>query len=90
MDPNKAHGHDEISIRMIKLCGKSITEPLSIIFKTSIQSGIFPKTWKKGNVVPVHKKSSKQVVGNYRPISLLPIFSKVFEKIIFNNTPSHK
>ena len=40
--------------------------------------------WKKGNVVPIHKKDDKQCLKNYRPISLLPICGKIFEKLIFN------
>ena len=71
LDPNKAHGHDMLSIRMIKLCGNSICKPLSIIFNDCLKEGNFPSDWKK--VVPVHKKGDKQCLKNYRPISLLPI-----------------
>ena len=45
----------------------------------------FPKTWKKPNVVPVHKKEDKMLVKNYRPICLLPIFGKMFERVIYNS-----
>ena len=82
---NKAHGHDDISIRMIKICDKAILEPLSIIYKNCIDTGIFPDSWKKSNIVPVHKKGDKQLLENYRPVSLLPILGKVFEKILYNN-----
>ena len=44
----------------------------------------YPDIWKKSNIIPAHKKNDKQLVNNYRPISLLPIFGKIFEKIIFN------
>ena len=54
------HGHDMLSIRMIKLCGNSICKPLSIIFKDCISEGKFPHEWKKPNVLPVHKKENKQ------------------------------
>ena len=54
LDSNKAHGHDMLSIRMIKLCGNSICKPLSIIFKDCLSGGKFPHEWKKANVVPVH------------------------------------
>ena len=67
----------------------SITEPLGIIFKNCINKSVFPTKWKKANVLPVFKKDNKQQLNNYRPISLLPIFSKIFEKIIFKNLYSY-
>ena len=83
LDINKAHGHDDISVRMVKICDDSIKKPLSIIYKNCITTGIYPNAWKKSNIVPVHKKGDKQNVNNYRPVLLLPIFGKVFEKILF-------
>ena len=85
LNPNKAHGHENISVKMIKLCGDSIIHPLKLLFETAIEMGHFPNSWKKGNIVPVHKKESKNLVKNYRPISLLPIFGKIFEKILYDN-----
>ena len=81
---NKAHGPDDISGRMIHLCGANITLPLSIIFNNITNTEIFPNLWKSANITPVHKKDSKQDVRNYRPISLLPIFAKIFERILFS------
>ena len=81
---HKAHGHDDISIRMIKICDKSLLKPLTILFQNSINSSCYPIVWKRSNIIPVHKKNNKQLVNNYRPISLLPIFGKIFEKIIFD------
>ena len=52
---NKVHGHDDISIRMIKICDKAILEPLSTIYKNCIHTGILPDSWKKYNIVPMHK-----------------------------------
>ena len=46
---------------------------------------MFPNEWKKANIIPIHKKADKQVIKNYRPVSLLPICSKIFEEIIFNS-----
>ena len=83
LDPNKAHGHDMLSIRMIKLCGNSICKPLSIIFNDCLKEGKFPSDWKKAHVVSVHKKGDKQCLKNYRPISLLPICGKIFERLIY-------
>jgi len=81
---NKAHGPDNISGRMIELCGEGIAIPLSIIYTNIISKGIFPTLWKSANVTPTHKKESKQSAKNYRPISLLPLFSKIFERIVFS------
>ena len=81
---NKAHGHDSISIRLINICDKYLLKPLTLLFENSSKSSCYPDIWKRSNIIPVHKKKDKQLVNNYRPISLLPIFGKIFEKIIFN------
>ena len=57
LDANKAHGHDEITIRMIKMCASSIAKLLAILFMNCLESECFPKEWKKANIVPVHKKT---------------------------------
>ena len=90
LNPNKSHGWDNISIRMIKLCGKSIAYSLKLIFEASLQGGEIPDYWKKANAVPAHKK--KKLVKNYRPISLLPIYGKIFERVTFKDlfNYSHK
>ena len=85
LDSNKSHGHDDISIRMLKICGLSICKSLKTIFRTCLNHGKFPEEWKKANVVPVFNKGDKQGVKNYRPVSLLTICSKIFERIIYNN-----
>ena len=74
LNVNKAHGHNNISVRMIKMCDESY----------SLNSCIYPSTWKKANVIPIHKKYDKQFVNNYHPVSLLPVFGTIFEKLIFN------
>ena len=56
LNVNEAQGHNDISIRMRKLCSQSIVKPLSVIFKNCIDNGIFPDIWKKSNIIPVHKK----------------------------------
>ena len=67
---------------------------LRIIFAQSLKKGKFLKIWKKANVAPVHKKEDKNLLKNYLPISLLPIFSKIFERVIdsslFNHFQSNK
>ena len=69
---------------MLKICGDSICRPLNIIFKTSLRTGKFPLECKKANIVPIQKKGDKQAVKNYRPVSLLPICGKIFEKLLYN------
>ena len=81
LDPNKAHGHDEISLKMLKLCAPSICKPLTLLFESCLASDV----WKKSNIVPVHKKGDKQLIKNYRPVSLLPICGKLLEKLTFNS-----
>ena len=80
LDSKKAGGCDNISVHMIKICDDSIVEPLCLIFEKSLETGTFPSVWKKANISPVHKKDSRQNRMNYRPISLLPTFGKIFEK----------
>ena len=67
---------------MIKLCAFSISKPLHILFKNSLENECFPSEWKKANIVLAYKKGDKQLINNYRPVSLLPIHAKVFDKTI--------
>ena len=85
-DTSKAHGHDDASIRMLKTCNSAIKKPLSIIFRNYISESTLPDIWKKrkkSNICPIHKQGDKQ--DNYKPVSLLPICGKGFEKLISNS-----
>ena len=86
---SKAHGWDEIPVRVIKMCDNSLTIPVKLIFMNCLRRGIFPEIWKRANVVPVHKKLEKHLKENYLPISLLPIFGKILEKLIYDSLFSH-
>ena len=57
---------------------------LILLFQNSTKLSYYPDIGKRSNIVPIHKKNDKQLAENHRPISLLPIFGKIFEKIIFN------
>ena len=70
---------------MLKICDDSISNSLEIIFKSCIGKGQFSSEWKKANVIPVHKKGDNQVSKNYRPVSLLSIRGKIFERLLYNN-----
>ena len=61
VDPNKAHSHDMISIRMLKICGKFICRPLELIFNSFKSNGIFPSERKNGNVEHIHNKNNRRV-----------------------------
>ena len=84
LDPKKAHGWDDLSINMLKLCDIEIVKPLYLIYMKCLEIGRFPSSWKKANVLPIHKKENRQLKKNYRPISLLPICGKIFEKLMFD------
>ena len=81
LDPNKSH----VTIRMIKMYASSIAKPLAILFRNCLDSEYFPTEWTKANIVPVHKKHGKKLSKNYWPVSLLPICSKILEKVTFNS-----
>ena len=89
INTSKATGPDNISAKMLKMCSDPLVAPIKIIFLNILKTGIFPSQWKRANVTPVHKKEDKQLVENYRPISLLPILSKIFERIVFKNLYNH-
>ncbi len=85
LDPNKATGPDGVGNRLLKEAAISIAEPLSHLFNFCLSLGHFPESWKLAHVIPIFKKNDPLLCTNYRPISLLPCISKVFEKALFNH-----
>ena len=83
LDPNKATGPDGISPRILKEAGSTIAPSLTRLIKLSLQTSKISKQWKQANVVPIHKNGKKDLLANYRPISLLPVPSKLLERVIF-------
>lgn len=77
-------GHDQVPMSVIKHCLEFIMDPLCHIMNLSFQSGIFPDDLKVAVVKPLFKKGARDNLGNYRPISLLSSFAKVFEKVLAN------
>jgi hypothetical protein len=84
MKPKDSHGYEEISIRILKISAPFILSPLTHIFNKIIYKGIFPERLKYSEVKPIFKKGKVSDFSNYRPISLLTSFSKIFEKLIYN------
>ena len=83
LDAKNATGLDRIPCKLLKLSSSIVGPSLAYIFKSCIDAKIFPNEWKIAKVIPLFKKGSKRELGNYRPISVLPLVSKVFEKIIY-------
>ena len=80
----KATGLDNIPARLLKTAAPAISGSLAHLFNLSLSSGKVPVDWKCAKVSAVFKKGSKLDIGNYRPISVLPIISKVLEKLVHN------
>ena len=81
---SKAAGYDQIPMSIIKQSIHLISEPLTHIINLSIYHGIVPNEMKIACVIPVFKSDDQSLFTNYRPVSVLPSFSKVLERIIYN------
>ena len=82
MKMSQSKGHDGISSELIKLINTDISSSITVIINQSLTSGIFPDKLKIAKVTPIFKKGNKKLICNYRPISVLPIISKVFETVL--------
>ena len=82
LETKKSTGLDNLPPRMLKIAAGVLAPSLAFLFNQSISSGIVPTEWKLARVTPIFKKGKRQVVNNYRPISIIPAVAKVFEKII--------
>lgn len=89
LEVEKANGPDGITNKMLKLIGPEISHILSPMFNRIIDSGHFPSIWKHGIISVVHKKDKKSDPNNYRPITLLSVISKLFERLIYNSIYNH-
>ena len=73
----------------LRECARELAVPIEILCRLSIEQGVFPARWKRANVVPVHKKGDKKNPENYRPVSLLPLCSKVLQKVVYDCLLDH-
>lgn len=85
----KSPGFDNISTRIVKISFNQISNVLLHIINLSLSTGIFPDKLKIAKIIPIYKSDESDQFKNYRPISILPCFSKFFEKVIYNRITAH-
>ena len=83
MNINKATGKDGISVKILKIAKPIVSKPITMLINKTIENASFPNKLKEAQVVPLHKKNSQLEVGNYRPVGILPVVSKFFERAIY-------
>ena len=84
IDPSKTPRPDLIHRKILKECASELAPSLCTLFNLSLRLGKLPLEWKRSNVVPVFKKGDKSVISNYRPMSLLSLFSRLCERCILD------
>ncbi|XP_065067272.1 uncharacterized protein LOC135692865 [Rhopilema esculentum] len=85
---NKATGADNIDIKSLKIVADIVSPSIASILNLSIASAQFPSIWKSSLITPVFKAGAKTAIGNYRPVSVLPLLSKLMEKVV-NSQVAH-
>ena len=83
LNPSKSVGPNSIPMKLLKIIGYSVSPHLALLVNQSFQSGVFPDKLKIAKIISIFKKGNPELPSNYRPISLLPIFSKIFEKLMY-------
>ena len=78
---SKSAGYDKVSVKLVRDAAGILCKPLAAIFNSSFDMGIFPDMWKIARVTSIFKSGSKNDMGNYRPISVLSVFSRLLEKL---------
>ena len=74
----------DIPIVVLKNTARLISPILSVLYNNHMREGVFPSIFKTAKVTPIYKKDNRECIENYRPVSILPIFGKIFEKLIYN------
>ena len=86
LDITKSTGPDNLSAKFLRTVADQIAAPLTDLFNSFLQNGEVPSEWKHSHIIPVHKGGSPVDPGNFRPISVVPVLAKVFEKIVSEST----
>jgi len=88
LSANKAPGHDDLPPKLLKMIFKEIALSLCTIFNTSIETAAWPETWKRGTWTPVFKKVDRHDRSNYRPITVLHVVGRIYEKLLSKQIPN--
>ena len=89
LNMNKASGVDGIHPSLLRELSEQLSDPLSILFRRTLDEGMVPTDWRAANVTPLYKKGNKSTPGNYRPVSLTSVVCKVLESIIKDAIMEH-
>lgn len=89
LNTSKAGGPDGLPNHIFKLCARSLSPFLKIVFMKSLNEACLPDDWKNAAVVPIHKSGPRNDVANYRPISLTCVACKVLEHILYSSIVEH-
>lgn len=89
LKPKLTRGPDDIPAFVVRDCAYVLAKPLTILFNLSLKTGVYPSLWKVSRICPVHKKGSKNNIENYRPITIICNFAKVFEIALHRDVYAH-
>lgn len=89
LNNKKTVGLDGVSSKILKECENELLDPLLHLLNTSLEQGIFPDDLKQGKILPIFKSGDSERVENYRPISILNVISKIFERVVLNRLLMH-
>ena len=89
LDVYKALGPDNLPTLVLKECAEVLAPSITAVINFSLREGVQLTNWKKANVLPIFKKGNSNLTENYRPISLLPVISKVQERCVASRLVPH-
>lgn len=89
LNTRKSPGADEITPYLLRHCAQPLCIPLTFMFNQSLSHSVVPPGWKCGIISPIFKSGKRSQVSNYRPVTLLPVISKVLERLIVNRIVDH-